>query len=138
MTNTEISKLEELFLKCKIKKELWTHEAHFVAATCLFFDNSSQDLLPVLRELIRTNNSWMGIENTETSGYHEALTWFYLREIKRILTNKTFGNKFDAVCEVLKSEIVAKDHPLTFYSKELLFSKNARATVVYPIEHSNA
>jgi hypothetical protein len=133
MTHAEIEKLEDLFLKCEMKKEFWTHEAHFVVATCILFENPSINILPLLRDLIRRNNIFMGIQNTEDAGYHETITWLYIGEIQKVLAGKIHITKAEAVQEVLKSAIVAKDYPLRFYSKELLFSKKARATVVHPI-----
>lgn len=132
MNELTIDSLESLFLNHRMQKDLWTHEAHFVVATCILMNENKSDALAILRNLIKANNDFMGVQNTTTSGYHETLTWFYIGEIEKILAKNPSADKYSAVTQILASPIVAKTYPLNFYSKELLFSPKARAEIVLP------
>lgn len=109
-----------------MQKELWTHEAHFVVATRLLFEHGFATTMPMMRELIKANNVNMGITNSDTGGYHETLTCFYLENIQKILKSKLPKDQMAAVACVLQSEIIDKNYPLKFYDKGDLFSVNAR------------
>lgn len=107
-------------------QNLWTHAAHFVVATCLLWDHKFDAALSQMRTLIKANNEHMGIQNTDSSGYHETLTQFYLKQIANIFTIHNPQTKLQAVDCVLKSEILDKNFPFLFYDKADLFSTNAR------------
>jgi hypothetical protein len=130
MRPEDIDSLYALFMKREMRKELWTHSAHFVVATCLMFEEAIQDHFAAMRELIRANNEHMGIENTDRSGYHETLTWFYLSEIRRIVAECGARDKYAAIAAVLSSPLLDKNYPMKFYDKSVLFSLAARKSVV--------
>jgi hypothetical protein len=130
MSTEDIDSLYALFMKREMRKELWTHSAHFVVATCLIFEETIQDHFAAMRELIRANNEHMGIENTDRSGYHETLTWFYLSEIQRVVADSGARDKYAAIAAVLCSPLLDRDYPMRFYDKSVLFSSAARKSVV--------
>ena len=115
-----------------MRNELWSHEAHFVVATCVLWDYGFETAMTMMRKLIKANNEHMGIANTDTSGYHETLTWFYLNQIHSVLQTSVPQTIDQAVDCVLASEITDKNYPLKFYSKDDLFSSHARKTHLPP------
>jgi len=117
MNQTEIDQLYTLFSNRKMPKKLWTHRAHFIVATCLLLDPVVDEPMNTLRDLIKSNNLYMGVENTDSGGYHETLTWFYFHAIKAILSEKPGLDRYSAVETVLQSPIVDKSYPLKFYEK---------------------
>lgn len=132
MGSNDIQNLLPLFLQKKMQADLWTHDAHFVVATHILWEHGFTSAVPMMRELIKANNLNMGIANTDTSGYHETLTWFYLKAIDQILKSQLPQNAHEAVTCVLHSEIIDKHYPLKFYDKDDLFSTSARREYLKP------
>lgn len=132
MNLNDIENLVVLFLQKKMRADLWTHEAHFVVATHLLWEHGFSVAMPMLRELIKANNVNMGNVNTDTSGYHETLTWFYLEAIDQILKAQLPKDAHVAITCVLHSEIIDKNYPFKFYDKDDLFSVVARREYLKP------
>ena len=61
-----------------LSKEKWTHEAHLIVAIwyCKSYDLSKA--LNLLRYHIKSFNLSVGTPNTDSQGYHETLTRFWL------------------------------------------------------------
>ncbi len=76
--------LVQAVLNCTLDKFDWTHEAHLVVG--LYMVTHYADALPPMREAIRRYNESIGIINSETSGYHETLTVYWLDRIKKHCT----------------------------------------------------
>lgn len=63
----------------------WTHRSHVIMAACYLTALNEADATSVIRENIRGYNLAQGGQNTDTSGYHETLTIFWIRVIDRFL-----------------------------------------------------
>lgn len=57
----------------------WTHAAHLAMAGGDLTRMSAAEAVPFLRERIAAYNVAQGGQNTETSGYHETLTVFWVK-----------------------------------------------------------
>jgi hypothetical protein len=86
-----------------------------------------------LRAGIRRLNETHGVENSETSGYHETITAAY------VLLLETFLSRFsrevplpERVTELLAGPLAARDVLFRFWSRELLLSSRARLIWVAP------
>jgi GNAT superfamily N-acetyltransferase len=73
--------LLERFLNRTLPIEAWTHHAHLLVATMLARRMSEAELLPFLRQAIAAYNVAAGGQNTDSAGYHEAITAFYAHAI---------------------------------------------------------
>lgn len=116
-----------------LPKAEWTHEAHLAA--CLWLLRERPDFLPErdMPETIRTYNVAAGGENTDSAGYHETLTQLYIRGVRAFAGTLPEGTALvDAVNALLESQIGDRSWPLCFYSKERLFSVEARRGWVEP------
>jgi hypothetical protein len=114
-----------------LPREEWTHEAHLLMALWYTLHLPEAEVLPHIRASIRSYNEAVGTANTTTSGYHETLTVFYTQAVTRFL--KESGTTLlpeTLATMLLASEIADRAYPLRFYSKERLFSPEARATWV--------
>ena len=93
------------------------------------------DILPErdLPDIIcRFNNSVGGV-NSDTEGYHETITQCFIRGVRHFLARTDEGLPLvEKVNALLLSEAGRRDWPLRFYSRELLFSKQARLGWVEP------
>jgi len=116
-----------------LPKPEWTHEAHLAA--CLWLIRERPDFAPEreLPDTIRGYNVAVGGENTDSAGYHETLTQLYIRGVRAFAETLPEGTVLvEAVNALLMSEIGDRRWPLCFYSKERLFSVDARRGWVEP------
>jgi hypothetical protein len=114
------------FLARTLAKPEWTHEAH-IATTCWLIIERG-DIAPEreLPDLIRRYNESVGGVNSDTEGYHETITQVFIRTLRRVLAKSEGQGLAERVNAVLLSPEGGRDWPLHFYSRELLFSKEAR------------
>jgi hypothetical protein len=122
------------FIQKTLPKEQWTHEAHLVTAIWHLLNYGYLEALCYMRARIIEYNVASGGANTISSGYHETLTQFYLKEIDFYLKYRENVNQsFNEICEdFLKTEYATKEYPLQFYTKERLQSLKARSKWVKP------
>lgn len=116
-----------------LPKEEWTHEAHLAACLCLLREHPG--ILPErdLPAIISTYNEAVGGQNTDEGGYHETLTQLYVKGVRAFAATLDEAVPLvDVANALLASEIGPRDWPLCFYSRERLFSVEARRGWVEP------
>lgn len=116
-----------------LPKAEWTHEAHLAA--CLWLLRERPDFAPErdMPGAITAYNLSVGTENTDSAGYHETLTQLYIKGIRAFAETLPEGTSLvDGVNALLESEIGDRQWPRCFYSKERLFSLEARRGWVEP------
>jgi hypothetical protein len=132
-TDGEIELLIERFENCSVTAKEWTHAAHLTAA--LWYCLREPDLETAtakMRDGIFKLNAAHGTPNTPTRGYHETLTVFWMRTVSDFLGNiKDRGSLALLANEVIET-CGDSGLPLKFYSRELLFSPEARAKYIEP------
>lgn len=127
-----------------LPKSEWTHGAHLAFGCALLEEldiqftgdgNLDQETHAQVgnsaRDLIRPYNVATGVKNTDTDGYHHTLTLFFLHRIFDFLAalNAQAPDEMDLgkrVTAILSSPLAQSSYPLTYYSKERLFSIAAR------------
>jgi len=117
-----------------LPKSEWTHEAHLVVALWHLLEYSDvYSALCQLRAGIILHNHSVGIKNTESSGYHETITVFWVNQIKEFISGQP-SKDFDILVQKLLQDtpFAQKDYILRFYAKEILKSKEARGLYVAP------
>lgn len=77
-------------------------------------------------DLIRAYNASVGGVNDDAQGYHHTITLFFLRRIDRFLAPFTSEGSGARATRLLASPLSAPDYVLGYYSKERLFSVDAR------------
>jgi hypothetical protein len=132
-TDAEIIRLGEGLLACTLAREDWTHEAHLAATTYLVLRRPDIDLEEELPDIIRRFNESVGGVNSDTEGYHETITCSFLRGLRLFLDEAdTRVPLHELVNALLLSPMGRRDWPLRFYSRERLFSIEARTSHVVP------
>ena len=126
-----IRRIGGAMIACCLPKPEWTHEAHL--ATCAWLILERPDILPErdLAELIRRYNESVGGVNDATQGYHETITQLFIRGVRLNLARST-GSLVERVNFLLRSPEGRREWPLGFYSRERLFSVEARLGWVEP------
>jgi len=128
----EIEALYAAFCARTLPKPHWTHAAHIVAAARLIREEGLASARTRMPELIRGYNLSNGVMNTNTSGYHETLTQFFLGEIDAFLETRTEAALDAVIAALLASPIARQDYPMRFYEPETLLSPIARRRWIRP------
>jgi hypothetical protein len=132
-TDAEIEHLGEGLLACTATREEWTHEAHLAATTYLLLCRPDIDLDVELPGIIRRFNESVGGVNSDTEGYHETITRCFLDGVRLFLKDAEGGVPLhENVNELLLAPMGRRDWPLRFYSRERLFSVEARRSLLAP------
>ena len=132
-SDAEIEHLGEGLLARTLKREEWTHEAHLAATTYLLVKRPDVDLDAELPGIIRRSNETVGGVNSDTEGYHETITRSFLHGVRLFLAEADAKAPLhELVNELLMSPMGRRDWPLRFYSRDRLFSVEARRYFVPP------
>lgn len=129
-TDEEIYALLRSFEEAIISRDDWKHAEHLVVALCYLETNDLDAATSKMREGILNLLRGFGVDLTKEMPYHETITVFWMRTAYAFsLMHKelTLVEKANGLCELFD-----KDHPLKFYSRDLLFSDRARAEFVEP------
>jgi hypothetical protein len=116
-----------------LTREEWTHEAHLAA--CLWLLAERPDVNPErdLRGIISSFNESVGGVNDKTQGYHHTITMTFLAGVRAFLARAdTTLSLVDKVNALLAAPEGCRDWPLTLYSRDVLFSVDARIGHVAP------
>jgi hypothetical protein len=119
-------------LVCTLPRAEWTHEAHLGACACLLLEHPDFVAERDLPGTIRAYNLAVGGVNDDTQGYHETITQFSIAAVKAHLATDRDGLLAERVNRLLASERGLRDYPLRFWSRDLLFSRDARRGWVEP------
>lgn len=131
-SDVAIRRIGEGLLERTLPREDWTHEAHLAACIWLVRERPDIDIERALPEIIAGYNRSVGGINDDTQGYHETITQVYVR------TARAFAGTYaEAPLQVCVNAILAapegrRDWPLRFYSRERLFSVQARREFIAP------
>ncbi len=126
----EIHEIVEQFKDKSLPKTQWTHEAHIIVALWHNLNFEFETAYQMMKSGIITYNEAVGTANTNSSGYHETLTQFWMLNTRHFI-EKHDSQEIDKICNVfLQSEFATKEFPMKFYSREHLFSVEARKNFV--------
>lgn len=115
-----------------LPKEEWTHAAHLRVGLWHVLALPLPEALAALRTGIRTYNEAVGGVNTDDAGYHETITRFYVWLIARAVAAADDTRDAEALADTLVARYGARDLPLRWWSRERLFSREARLGWVPP------
>ena len=112
----------------------WTHEAHLICGLSLLSRFGIEQAPEEMKKRLFKYNEAVGKVNSDTSGYHETVTFFWLKAVWERLSE---GGKiaFDqATLDALLSNIdlAYRNLFLRSYSEKLILSVEARRKYVEP------
>lgn len=125
-------RLAASFCDGSLPKAEWTHEAHLRVGLWHLLHHSPDAALDLLRERISRFNIAKGGENTDSAGYHETITRFYVWLIDRFLREQDRSRPVDELADALVQQHGDRKLPLRYWSKERLMSPAARRGWVEP------
>ena len=129
-SSSPLDQLVDDFQSGRLPKDDWTHEAHLRVGAWHVLHFGPEEALERLRTSIRRLNGFHGVANTDSSGYHETLTRFYVVLIAD-LASRNPGTA-DELADRAVEELGDRKLPLSYYSRESLFSKEARLAWAEP------
>jgi hypothetical protein len=129
---SETERVAQALIDRTLPKAEWTHEAHLRAGLWHVHAHGAVAALPLLRRRISAYNESVGTANTDTSGYHETITRFYVTVIDRFLSTADHTLELDALAWQLLAAYGDRRLPLHHYSEGRLFSPVARRSWVEP------
>ena len=124
--NPATGQLVKAFEERTLPREGWTHHAQLAVAT--FYCNTLPFSMArnVMRDGIHWLNDIHGTPNSDDSGYHETLTLFWLKRIWNFIDSRTGHTDLFSLVNDTIANFGDQELPLTYYSRELLFSVEAR------------
>jgi hypothetical protein len=131
LTDMDIERIALGVIDRTLPKPEWTHAAHFAAALWLIAqhgDNAERVMPP----LIRAYNAATGVANTDTSGYHETITLVSLRAARSVIRGHEGAPLSTVLQTLMASEFGKSGWPLAYWTKDVLFSAEARRRWVEP------
>jgi len=120
------------FIDLSLPKSEWTHQAHLRVGLWHAMRHSPAETLHLLRHRISAFNQAKGGENTASAGYHETITRFYVQVIGQFLASVDASRPIGELERELIGLYGDKELPLRYYTRERLFSTEARLGWVAP------
>jgi hypothetical protein len=131
-TDEDIFRIVKGFENRTISKSEWKHGAHLIVG--LYYCRTLPFAVAknVMRDGIHWLNDSHGVPNTDDSGYHETLTFFWLKRIWNFLDERPLNAPLVDLANDLLEYCKDPGLPLRYYSRSVLFSTSARHGYVPP------
>lgn len=107
-----------------LPKAAWTHEAHLAVCWATVRRLGADSALTHLRDGIRSYNEATDTVNSDSSGYHETLTRYYIGAIADL--------GLPSIDAVIEHPLCSRAAPQQFWGHQQLFSVGARRGWIDP------
>jgi hypothetical protein len=131
-TDAEVRRIAAGLLSRTLPRAEWTHEAHLAAVCVLILGHPKIFLEQELPGIISGYNVAVGGVNDSSQGYHETLTQFWIANARAFLVGQPDGTLVDRINSFIASPAGRRDAPLRHFSRDRLFSVEARLGLVEP------
>jgi hypothetical protein len=128
----DIDDLAGRFESVSITAEEWTHHAHLTVGIWHLLHYSKEESIIRLRSRIISMNNIHGTPNSATRGYHETITLYWVWLLDEYIRRNNCGHELKTYNDFLNSIYQKSDLLFQFYTREKLFSVEARAVWVQP------
>jgi len=125
----EVLDLVRSFEDATIPHDDWKHAEHLVVALYYLTRHDVDSAYGKMRSgILNLLENGFKVDLKKEMPYHETITLFWMRTVADFNASKNGASLLDKANEVAYKW--DKDYPLKFYSRELLFSNEARAGFV--------
>ena len=128
MTDSEIDAMIRGFEDGSLPRSEWTHATHLVMALWYLRLYDRGEATRLIRDGIQRYNE----THANPTGYHETITKAWIAVIEGFLSRRASILPDSVVAAELLKECGGKNYLLRFYTKERLFSDQARSGWVDP------
>lgn len=130
-TDEDVLSLVRSFEDATISRDEWKHAEHLIVA---LYYVSHHDIVTAAMKMrggiLNLLKKGFGVDLEREMPYHETITIFWIRAVARFNASKNGTSIAEKVTEMVGQ--FDKDYPLKFYTRELLFSDEARARYTEP------
>ena len=127
----EVLELVRSFEDATIAHDDWKHAEHLVVALYYLTRHDLDTAYGKMRDgILNLLVAGFKVDLTKEMPYHETITLFWMRTVAEFNASKNGASLLEKANEVAYKW--DKDYPLKYYSRELLFSDEARAKFVDP------
>jgi hypothetical protein len=127
-TEEDIAAVVRSFEDATISRDDWKHAEHLTLALhylCLHdMDTATEKMRSGIFKLLGA----FGVDLSKEMPYHETLTIFWMRAVADFDASKNGASLLDKANDLVAT--YDKEYPLRFYSREYLFSDEAKAAFV--------
>ena len=128
---SEVLDLVRSFEEATVSHDDWKHAEHLVVALYYLTRHDLDTAYEKMRSgILNLLEHGFKVDLTKEMPYHETITLFWMRTVADFNASKNGASLLERANEVAYKW--DKDYPLNFYSRELLFSDEARAKFVKP------
>jgi hypothetical protein len=131
-TDDDVRTLLAAFHDRTLPRSAWNHRAHMTVALAVGRAEGPDAALDAMRRAIHAFNDAIGIVSTPDYGYHETVTAFFMHAAALHMMRHPEPVAPAADANAFMAEWGAPDLPLRFYSRERLFSREARLQWLAP------
>jgi hypothetical protein len=128
VTDSDIESFIRAFEDVSLPKSEWTHSRHLVMALWYLRRLDRDGATTLIRDGIQRYNAHQG----NLTGYHETITLAWVAVIERFLCARDRNVPVSVLAGELLGQCGDKDYLLRFYSRERLFTDEARQRWVPP------
>ena len=131
---SEVLDLVRSFEDATVSRDDWKHAEHLVVALYYLTRHDLDSAYAKMRDgILNLLVKGFDVDLTKEMPYHETITLFWMRTVAEFNASKNGASLLEKANEVAYKW--DKDYPLNFYSRELLFSDEARAKFIDPDLH---
>jgi hypothetical protein len=131
-TEIEIDEFLAAFEAGKLPKERWTHAAHLAAGASYVYMLGRDAATEHIRVCIPRHNESVGTQNTESSGYHETITVFWVRVLAQLHDSREWESRSEFVRAAVEQFAGQRSLFREYYSFDLVGSTEARRRWIAP------
>lgn len=124
----EIAEIVRRFEDATISRDDWKHAEHLTVALHYLCLHDIETATDKMRDGIFKLLKAFEVDLSKEMPYHETLTVFWMRAVADFNASKNGDSLLDKANGLVAS--YDKDYPMKFYSREYLFSDEARARFV--------
>lgn len=124
----EVAEVVRTFEDATISRDTWKHAEHLTVALHYLSVHEFETATAKMRDGIFKLLAAFEVDLSKEMPYHETLTMFWMRTVADFNEMKNGTSLLEKANELVAT--YDKDYPLKFYSREFLFSDEARARFV--------
>jgi hypothetical protein len=125
----EIEELVRSFEEATISRSAWRHPEHLTVALYYIVHNGIDAATEKMRSgIFKLLKDGFGVDLSKEMPYHETMTVFWMRTVDEYVRSTNGCSLLEKANELV--EAYDTNYPLKFYSRERLFSDEARRSFV--------
>jgi hypothetical protein len=128
----EIDTFVAAFESGTLPKARWTHAAHLLTGACYVHSYGESDAIDRMRRKVSAYNVAVGGQNTETGGYHETITVFWIKVLAKFLREHPVMTRAEFARLAVGEFAEQRDYFRRYYEFDVVKSTEARRVWVAP------